>query len=167
MPGQCLGDSHSSMWFKSSDVTWRKSGCQIWFGRHKVTSRETACLALEMNIIHRIIRIRKVIRSNFRRNQSTGMVLMDIKAAFDSVWPFYKRNQWYFSIELIKIIKNLKKKISQFIFVVTSLHTSKSQLEVLKALVCSGELSVDIITKLCEDILWNKRFSIQGINYML
>lgn len=62
----------------------------------------------EHNTVHPLIRIRNLVKSNFNSHKSTGMVLLDVKAAFDSVWHeglIYKCIRLNFPAELIRIIQ--------------------------------------------------------------
>lgn len=66
----------------------------------------------EHNTIHPLVRIRNIVKSNFERQESTGMVLLDIKAAFDSVWHdglIFKLIQLNFPPYIIKIVQNFLK----------------------------------------------------------
>lgn len=61
------------------------------------------------NTVQPLVRIRKTVKSNFQAGKSTGMVLLDIKAAFDSVWHaglVHKMFKLNFPIGLIKIIQS-------------------------------------------------------------
>ena len=63
----------------------------------------------EHNTSQPLLKIRNLVKNNFTIGKSTGMVLLDIKAAFDSVWHnglIFKMKQFNFPIELIKIIQN-------------------------------------------------------------
>lgn len=63
----------------------------------------------EHSTVHPLVRIKKFVKSDFNRSQSTGMVLLDIKAAFDSVWHeglIYKLNLLNFPPQIIKIIRS-------------------------------------------------------------
>lgn len=63
----------------------------------------------EHNTIHPLVRIRNRVHSNFKEQKSTGMVLLDIKAAFDNVWHdglIHKMIKFNIPIELIKIIQS-------------------------------------------------------------
>lgn len=62
--------------------------------------------------IHPLKRISKFIKSNFNQGKSTGMILLDIKAAFDSVWHkalIYKMIRHRFPNELVCIIQSFLK----------------------------------------------------------
>lgn len=66
----------------------------------------------EHNTIHPLCRIKKIVKANFSSSKSTGMVLLDIKAAFDSVWHeglVYKMNLLHFPLQIIKIIRSFLK----------------------------------------------------------
>lgn len=59
------------------------------------------------NTSHAVSRIKNIVRTKFEEGKSTGMVLLDIKAAFDSVWHdalIFKMINFKFPIPLIKII---------------------------------------------------------------
>ena len=63
----------------------------------------------EHNTSQPLLKIRKLVKNNFQDGKSTGMVLLDIKAAFDSVWHnglIYKLKRLDFPMELIKIIQS-------------------------------------------------------------
>lgn len=63
----------------------------------------------EHNTVQPLTRIRKLVNSNFNSGKSTGMILLDIKSAFDSVWHdglIYKMIRFNFPVELIKIIQS-------------------------------------------------------------
>ena len=92
------------------------------------------------NTVHPLIRIKKMITGNFRLQKTTGMVLLDVKGAFDTVWhegSIYKIIMYDFPIYLIKIIQNF---ISQRLFRVHigsfSSHPFSFQLVAPRALVC-------------------------------
>lgn len=64
------------------------------------------------NTTHPLFKIRKTVKSDFENGKSTGMVLLDIKAAFDSVWHnglIYKLTRFNFPIEIIKIVESFLK----------------------------------------------------------
>lgn len=61
----------------------------------------------EHNTVHPLIRIRNLVKDNFNHHKSTGMVLLDVKAAFDSVWHeglVFKMIRLNFPVQLTKII---------------------------------------------------------------
>lgn len=61
------------------------------------------------NTVQPLIRIRNIVTSNFNVGKSTGMVLLDIKAAFDSVWHtglIFKMIKYNFPTHLIKFIQS-------------------------------------------------------------
>lgn len=63
----------------------------------------------EHNTVQPLVRIRNIVNSNFTIGKSTGMVLLDIKAAFDSVWHnglIFKLIRFNFPPMLIKIIQS-------------------------------------------------------------
>lgn len=63
----------------------------------------------EHNTIHPLIRIKNLVKTNFNHQKSTGMVLLDVKAAFDSVWHdglIYKMLNLNFPAQLVKIIQS-------------------------------------------------------------
>lgn len=63
----------------------------------------------EHNTIHPLVRIQQFVKSNFSQQRSTGMVLLDIKAAFDYVWHdglIYKLIRFNFPPYIIKIIQS-------------------------------------------------------------
>lgn len=59
--------------------------------------------------IHQVLRITEFASLNFNRNKSTGLVLLDIEKAFDSVWHhglLHKLHVNKFPMHLIRIIKS-------------------------------------------------------------
>lgn len=63
----------------------------------------------EHNTTHSLVRIRNWVTTNFDCQKSTAMVLLDVKAAFDSVWHeglIYKMIQFGVPTFLIKIIES-------------------------------------------------------------
>ena len=59
------------------------------------------------NTTQPLLKIRKFVRNEFNNGNSTGMVLLDIKSAFDSVWHnglIYKLKKFNFPIKIIKIL---------------------------------------------------------------
>ena len=63
----------------------------------------------EHNTMHPLLRIRNLVKSNFSNQKSTGMILLDIKAAFDSVWHdglIHKLISLKFNDNIIKIIQS-------------------------------------------------------------
>lgn len=59
------------------------------------------------NTAQPLLKIRKLVRNEFVNGRSTGMVLLDIKSAFDSVWHnglIFKLKRFNFPIEIIKIV---------------------------------------------------------------
>lgn len=63
----------------------------------------------EHNTSQPLLKIRKLVKNNFQNGLSTGMVLLDIKSAFDSVWHnglIFKMSRFNFPIEVIKIIQS-------------------------------------------------------------
>lgn len=63
----------------------------------------------EHNTIQPLVRIKNLVNSKFESGESTGMVLLDIQAAFDSVWHeglIFKMIKCNFPTELIKIVQN-------------------------------------------------------------
>lgn len=74
---------------------------------NKVIPSEQFGFRREHNTIQPLMRIRKTIKTNFEQQKSTGMILLDIKAAFDTVWHdglIYKMIKLNFPSDLIKII---------------------------------------------------------------
>lgn len=58
---------------------------------------------------HQLMRVVKQVRSGFSHTKSTGMVLMDLKCAFDSVWHdaiVFKMNSAGFPLYLTKIVQS-------------------------------------------------------------
>lgn len=56
---------------------------------------------------HQIARVVKLIRENFSKKHSTGMVLLDLKSAFDSVWHdglVFKMKRANFPTYLVKLV---------------------------------------------------------------
>lgn len=63
----------------------------------------------EHNTSQPLFKIRKLVKNNFSNAKSTGMILLDIKSAFDSVWHnglIFKLQHFNFPIEVIKIVQN-------------------------------------------------------------
>ena len=63
----------------------------------------------EHNTMHPLLRIRNMVKSNFSHQKSTGMILLDIKSAFDSVWHdalIHKHIKLKFNENIIKIIQS-------------------------------------------------------------
>lgn len=63
----------------------------------------------EHNTVQSLVRIRNLVTKNFDLQKSTGMVLLDVKAAFDSVWHdglIYKMIRFNVPCFLIKIIES-------------------------------------------------------------
>lgn len=63
----------------------------------------------EHNTSQPLTKIRNLVHENFKESKSTGMILLDIKSAFDSVWHnglIYKLKRLNFPIELIKIVQS-------------------------------------------------------------
>ena len=61
---------------------------------------------------HQLLRVVKQIRSGFSRTQSTGMILLDLKSAFDSVWQdaiIFKMHNLNFPIYLTKFVQSFLK----------------------------------------------------------
>lgn len=60
------------------------------------------------NTTHQVFRVCEHITENFNRDNSTGMILLDIEKAFDSVWHdalIYKLNTYKYPLNLIKLIQ--------------------------------------------------------------
>lgn len=63
--------------------------------------------------VHQAARIKQFIANNKKINKSTGMILLDIEKAFDSVWHdglIYKMIQMRFPVYIIKIIDSFIRK---------------------------------------------------------
>lgn len=63
----------------------------------------------EQSTTHQLVRVMNQIKSGFSKTQSTGMVLLDLKCAFDSVWHdavVYKMDQYGFLLYLTKLIQS-------------------------------------------------------------
>ena len=63
----------------------------------------------EHNTTQPLLKIRKLVKNNFQTGKSTGMVLLDIKAAFDSVLHnglVFKLKKFNFPTEIIKIVQS-------------------------------------------------------------
>ena len=63
----------------------------------------------EHNTSQPLLKIRNFVKKNFNDGKSTGMILLDIKSAFDSVWHnglIFKLTQFNFPIEIVKIIQS-------------------------------------------------------------
>lgn len=64
---------------------------------------------IKHNICQTLLKIRILVKNSCRHSISTGMVLLDIKAAFDSVWHdgfIYKLNIFVFPLPIIKMIRS-------------------------------------------------------------
>ena len=74
---------------------------------HSIISDEQFGFREEHSTVHQIKRIVGIIKRNKRNRKSTGMVLLDIEKAFDSVWHnglLYKLKVFRTPIYLIKLI---------------------------------------------------------------
>lgn len=63
----------------------------------------------EHNTIQPLVRIRNIVKENFAIGKSTAMILLDVKAAFDSVWHdglIHKLLQIEMDMDIIKIIES-------------------------------------------------------------
>jgi hypothetical protein len=63
----------------------------------------------EHSTTHPLFRIKKFVKNNLKRQNSVGMVALDINSAFDSVWHeglLHKMKQVNFPIYLIKIVQS-------------------------------------------------------------
>lgn len=63
----------------------------------------------EHSTTHQLLRVMNQIKTGFDRTQSTGMVLLDLKCAFNSVWHdgvIYKMEQYGFLLYLTKLIQS-------------------------------------------------------------
>ena len=61
------------------------------------------------NTVQPLARIHRLVKENYSENKSTGMILLDVKAAFDSVWHeglIHKMMKARFHCSLTKIIKS-------------------------------------------------------------
>lgn len=59
--------------------------------------------------IHQLVRIKQEIKRNFSHGKSTGMVLLDVEKAYDSVWQeavVFKLHQSNCPLYLVKIISS-------------------------------------------------------------
>lgn len=75
---------------------------------NNIINKEQFGFRPQHSTVHQIKRITKIIKTNKRLKLSTGMVLMDIEKAFDSIWHnglLYKLNQFKFPFYIIKIIQ--------------------------------------------------------------
>jgi len=72
----------------------------------------------EHSTVHQILRITEAISFGFNRNKSTGMVLLDLRKAFDSVWHdglLHKLIQYKYPTYLIKLIQSYLRDRSAFV----------------------------------------------------
>lgn len=63
----------------------------------------------EHNTVQPLVRIKKLVKQNFIEGKSTAMVLLDVKAAFDSVWHdglVYKLIKLGLNLSIVKIVKS-------------------------------------------------------------
>lgn len=82
----------------------------------------------EHNTVQPLVRIRNLVTSNFNTGKSTGMILLDIKAAFDSVWHnglIYKMIKLNFPIHIIKIIHSFLSERFFNVYIGSSYSTQK------------------------------------------
>lgn len=82
---------------------------------------------IKHNICQTLLEIRILVKNSCGHSISTWMVLLDIKAAFDSVWHdgfIYKLNIFVFPLPIIKMIEFFTRTIVQ------SLHWKKKSIEV-------------------------------------
>lgn len=76
---------------------------------NNILPREQFGFRRELSTVHPLVRIRNIVKTNFSKQESTGMVLLDIKAAFDSVWHnglIFKLLQLKFPPHIIKFVQN-------------------------------------------------------------
>lgn len=76
-----------------------------------IVAKEQFGFRAQHSTVHQVRRITKLIRSNKRRRLSTGMVLLDIEKAFDSVW----HNGLIYKLDNANIPKYLTKLIQSFV----------------------------------------------------
>lgn len=92
---------------------------------HEIFPSEQFGFRREHNTIQPLMRIKNEIKRKFEQQKSTGMILMDIKAAFDSVWHdglIYKMIKLNFPSHLIKIIQSFLQNRTFKVFIST--HSS-------------------------------------------
>ena len=68
--------------------------------------------------VHQILRISEKISFGFNENKSTGMVLLDLRKAFDSVWHdglIHKLTMYNYPIYLIKLLQSFLSNRSAFV----------------------------------------------------
>lgn len=89
--------------------------------------------------VHQIKRVVNLVKTNKRQRRSTGLILLDIEKAFDSVWHnglIYKLNEYGTPVYLLKLIKSF---VSDRSFVV-SLKGSFSSPRKIPAGVAQGSV---------------------------
>ena len=93
---------------------------------------------------HQVLRVVKDIRDGSQRGESTGMVLLDLTCAFDTVWHselLHKMSQTHLSIHLIKIIKSC---LTDRSFYVRVNHTKSSPRDIPAEAPQGSALSPDL-----------------------
>lgn len=68
--------------------------------------------------VHQLFRVVKMVKTNFARKRSTGMFLLDIEKAFDTIWHnglLHKLLSFDFPIPLIKIIQSFLSNRSYYV----------------------------------------------------
>jgi hypothetical protein len=76
---------------------------------NEVINKEQFGFRAQHSTIHQVKRITNIVKANKRCRQSTGMILMDIEKAFDSIWHnglIFKLNKFGFPLYLNKLISS-------------------------------------------------------------
>lgn len=97
-----------------------------------------------LSTIHQLKRVLKLITDNKVERKSTGVVLLDIEKAFDTVWHnglVYKLNEFNFPIFIQKMIKSFLEKRSFFVYV----DGQKSSMRTINAGVPQGAILSPIL----------------------
>lgn len=79
---------------------------------NNIINREQFGFRKGHSTVHQIKRVVNIVTENKKKRKSTGVVLLDIEKAFDSVWHdgvVFKLNKFNFPIYLQKIIKSFLK----------------------------------------------------------
>lgn len=96
------------------------SRINVYVAENNLINKEQFGFRHQHSTVHQIKRITNMIKRNKQQRLSTGIILMDIEKAFDSIWHdglIYKLKNYGFPLYIVKIIKSFLAERSFKVFI--------------------------------------------------